>query len=131
MIGLDANVLIRFLVDDEPQQSAQARQLLTSLTPDEPGHINLIALVETLWVLKHHYRIPRDRIIDTIEGLLNTPALKFQCGDEIRQAVQNSRTYNIDLPDALLMCLDINAGCTYTATFDRRATRLPGMKLIT
>ena len=130
MIGLDANVLIRFLTNDEPEQAAQARQLMGGLTADEPGHVSLVALVETLWVLKHHYRVSREQSLDVVQGLLDTPSLAFQCADEIRQAIQVSRRHNTDLPDALLVRLDASAGCEATATFDRRAARLPDIRLI-
>jgi len=130
MIGLDANVLVRYLAADEPNQSQQSRRLMESLTPDEPGHISLVALVETLWVLKHHYHTPRDQILGVIGGLLDVPSLVFQCADEVHQAIQLSQRFGIDLPDALVACLDAGAGCDTTMTFDRRAIRLPGVRLI-
>lgn len=130
MIGLDANVLVRYLAADEPDQSQQARRLMESLTPEKPGHISLVALVETLWVLKHHYHASRDQILSIVDGLLEVPSLVFQCADEVRQAIQLSRHYSIDLPDTLVTRLDAVAGCDATATFDRRAARLPGMRQI-
>jgi len=130
MIGLDANVLIRYLAGDEPIQSQQARHLLESLTADEPGYLSLVALVETLWVLKHHYHTPRDQVLSVVSGLLEVPSLVFQCADEVRQAIQLSLRHSIDLPDALLRRLDAAAGCAVTVTFDRRAARLPGMRQV-
>ena len=130
MIGLDSNVLVRFLTNDDPEQSAQAKQAMESLTVEEPGYVSLIALVETVWVLKHHYHISRDSILTTCEGLLNVPTLSFQCAEDIRRSIHTSRQYGIDLPDSLLSCLNLSAGCRSTLTFDRRATRLPDMTLI-
>ena len=130
MIGIDSNVLIRFLTNDEPTQAERARELMASRTSDEPGHVSLVALVETWWVLKHHYRIARERLLDVVQGLLDTPSLVFQCSDEIRRAIQSSRSLGIDLPDVLLVHLDASLDCEATVTFDRRAARIPGIRLV-
>ena len=130
MIGLDANVLIRFLVGDDPEQSQRARDIITSLSAEQPGYVSLVALVETLWVLRHHYRVARERILDVVGGLLDVPTLRFQCSDDVRLAIDASRRQGIDLPDALLAQLDVAAGCSTTLTFDRRVTRLPSMSLV-
>ena len=130
MIGLDSNVLIRFLADDEPQQAGQAKQLLTALTADNPGYISLVALIETIWVLKHHFHCSRDRVFDVIETALDVPSLVIQNADDVRAAIADGRRHAVDLPDALLARLNWAAGCDATMTFDRRAVRLPSMRLI-
>ena len=131
MIGLDSNVLIRFLANDEPQQADQAKQLMTALTPDNPGYISLVALIETIWVLKHHFHSSRDHVFDVIETVLDVPSLVVQGADDVRAAISDGRRGGVDLPDALLACLNLTAGCEVTMTFDRRAVRLPSMQLIT
>jgi len=128
VIGLDANVLIRFLVDDEPEQAARARQLMVSLTSENPGYVSLISLIETLWVLKHHYHSPREAVVDAVDSLLDAASLKIQCSDEVRAAVVLSRRHGVDLPDCLVAMLGAGAGCDHTVTFDRRAVRLPDMR---
>ena len=130
MIGLDANVLVRYLMADEPHQGEQARAALESLTTEDPGYVNLAVLLETMWVLKRYFRVSGESIVSTVAGLLEVPTLKFQCDDDIRQAVRISQQFGHELPDCLIARLNTSAGCTKTVTFDRRATRLPTMTLI-
>ena len=130
MKGIDSNVLLRYLMNDDPHQSEHARAFMSSLTTDHPGYINLIVLIETVWVLRHHYKIHRDIMLSTIAGLLNVPSLLFQHDEEIRQALRLCQHQGVDLPDALLTRINQSAGCHETVTFDLTATRLQHMSLL-
>ncbi len=72
MIGLDTNVLVRYLAQDDPGQASAATRLIERFTDDAPGFISTVALVETVWVLSHAYRTPRTEIVPIIEGLLRS-----------------------------------------------------------
>ena len=74
MIGLDTNVLVRFLVQDDPAQSALAAQLVEGRChPDSPGLINRIVLCELVWVLESCYRYSRFQIVDVLECFIHVP----------------------------------------------------------
>ena len=130
MIGLDTNVIVRALVGDDVEQSAAAQRLWRSLTPATPGFISLIALVETVWVLRQTYRYSRETVLEVVGKLLGAADLVIEQADLVRQAVAVAQELKRDLPDALIALGGRQAGCGETVTFDRRATDIPGMALL-
>lgn len=75
MIGLDTNVLVRYLAQDEPKQAALATQLVESLTTDEPGFVSHVVLAETLWVLESCYAADPARVQQVVDALLRTSGI--------------------------------------------------------
>jgi predicted nucleic-acid-binding protein len=51
MMGLDTNVMVRYIMQDDAKQSAQAARLLDALSVDKPGFVTLVSVVELVWVL--------------------------------------------------------------------------------
>ena len=129
MIGLDTNVLVRYAVQDDPEQSARATQLMESLDEDNQGFISVVALVELHWVLRRTYKVGRETAAGTVRMLLDARELALQEPDAVRRALTRTGD-DVDFPDALISEFDHAAGCDYTVTFDRRAARLPGMRLV-
>ena len=130
MIGFDTNVIVRVLTGDDIEQSATAQRLWRSLTPSAPGFISLIALVETVWVLRQTYRYPRETVLGVIGKLLDAADLVIEQADLVRQAVAVAQEMKCDFPDVLIALSGRQAGCDKTVTFDRRATDIPGMTLL-
>jgi len=128
LIGLDTNVLARYLAQDDPDQSARATQLIESLDDENPGFVSLVVLSELHWVLRRAYNVSRDDVATVVRRLLDATEITVQEPDAVRRAL--SRPGPADFPDALISELGVLAGCDYTATFDRRAARLSGMKLV-
>ena len=131
MIGLDTNVLIRYFTQDDEAQARAASQLIGGLTDDEPGFISVVVLVEMIWVLRRSYRLPHDEILVLVEDLMRTRELRIQHPAEVQKALRSSRASSADFADALTSRLGISAGCETTVTFDRAASKLDGMKLLT
>jgi len=131
VIGLDTNVLLRFMLRDEPQQSARAARIIhRTCTAEEPGYVGLVTLAEIAWVLDSVYRLPSPEIADAIEALLQADTLLVQNQDEVFSAVTALRSGIASFADALINALNQWAGCKTTLTFDVKATRLPGFTLI-
>ncbi len=129
MIGLDTNVVVRYLTQDDPDQSPRASALIEErLTEAEPGFVSLVAVVETAWVLRRAYRYSRDDVADEIERLLQIESLVVDREPEVFFAMKLSRAEAIDFSDALLGALNGGAGCQATLTFDRKALRVPGFE---
>jgi predicted nucleic-acid-binding protein len=126
MIGLDANVVVRYLTQDDALQSARATTLIEGLTEANPGFISVVAMVETAWVLKSSYGFPDRRIAAAIEGLLKADTLLVEDEREVSVAMMALKRRQGSFADALIAALGAKAGCSVTYTFDRKAARLPG-----
>ena len=125
MIGLDTNVLVRYIMRDDPTQTVDADALMATLTPREPGLINPIVLAELWWVLGASYhRTSADRCA-LFTVLLDTDELKIVSEPAARKALSLTRQ-GADFADALIAEMNSEAGVT-TATFDRDAIRRAGM----
>ncbi len=130
MIGLDTNVLVRYLTQDDPVQAAQATMLIERrLTDDEPGFISVVAMAETVWVLGRFYRFGRERIVAAIERMLGADTLVVEDEPEVFTAMIALQEGSGEFADALIGALSAKAGCSRVITFDRRALRLPGFEL--
>ncbi|WP_411698548.1 PIN domain-containing protein [Conyzicola sp.] len=128
MIGIDANVLIRDAVQDDPVQSPIARRFLRSLSEDAPGFLSIVALVETTWTLARAYKFESAQIALFVSRLLASQEIVVQASGVVRRALNDAS--GADFADALIAHLALDADCDYTVTFDRRAAELPGMRLL-
>ena len=127
MIGLDTNVLVRYLAQDDAVQSAKASDLIERrLTPQDPGFISAIAMVETVWVLARAYGLAPRVIADAIELILRSDVLVVEHAQEVFASMVSMRDGRGSFADTLIAVLSAKAGCAYTVTFDRKALRLPG-----
>lgn len=129
MIGLDTNVVVRYLVQDEPTQTALANRLVDQLTDDQPGFVALISLAEIHWVLRRRYRLGVDAIRDIITGLAQTTQIVLEQPDLVGQALA-STARGMDFADVLIAASNRQSGCRTTMTFDRRAARNDGFELL-
>jgi len=130
LIGIDTNVLVRFLAQDDPMQS----KLATRLLKEAEGRslrvrVNLAVLVETCWVLKSAYDHPNDTILQIVERILDTKPFQVESEIQVREALELARQHQHELPDALIA--RINRSCTTTWTFDKKASKLSGFSLLT
>ena len=131
MIGLDTNVLVRFLVQDDPGQGALARDLMARCTEDRPGLVGREVLVELVWVLERAYRFERARIAEALDGLLAAEELALETPDAVAIATEGYRTGGVDFSDLMILAAAGRAGCESLYTFDRRAARPDGITLLT
>lgn len=131
MIGLDTNVLVRYVVQDDPLQSQQATRLIErKLNSENPGFISVVALAELVWVLERAYRFPPAEIVNVLEHMLAADALVVACEQEVFQATTVLKEGSGSFSDALIAVLGATAGCSSTATFDEKALRLPGFRRV-
>jgi predicted nucleic-acid-binding protein len=130
MIGIDTNVLVRYLAQDDPTQSARATRLIESeLSERQPGFIGVIVLVETCWVLKRLYGATVSELQNTMRDLLDARQLVVEQREAVARALVRLREVSGDLADALILGTAEAAGCERTVTFDKAAAKL-GMSLL-
>jgi predicted nucleic-acid-binding protein len=130
MIGLDTNVLVRYLTQDDPLQSRKATDLIERrLTEEDPGFVSVVAMAEIVWVLERAYGLADADIAAAIERMLQTDVLVVECEQEIFTAMTALKERRGTFAGALIGALADKAGCSSILTFDRKALRLPGFTL--
>jgi predicted nucleic-acid-binding protein len=131
MIGLDTNVLVRYLAQDDPVQSPRATDLIEQrLTEEEPGFISVVAMAEIAWVLERAYGLADRDIAAAIEAILQAELLVVESEQEVFTAMVALKEGRGSFADALIAALGAKAGCFRTLTFDRRAQRLSSFELL-
>jgi predicted nucleic-acid-binding protein len=129
MIGLDTNILVRYLTQDDPIQSERATEIIQEFTEDNPGFISIVALAETAWVLDRAYGVPVPELAVAIERLLQTDVLVVENEQEVFTAMIALKEGRGSFADALIAVLGAKAGCSRTLTFDHKALRIAGFEL--
>jgi predicted nucleic-acid-binding protein len=118
MIGLDTNVLLRAITQDDPVLTPLARSALEQLSSDHQGVVNVVVLAELAWTLRTRFEYDRLAIIDLIEAMLRSPSYHFPDRNAINAALSRCRVETLHFADALIGELNVKSGCTTTLTFD-------------
>lgn len=130
MIGLDTNILVRFITQDDAKQTAIVNRVFeTELTEKNQGFISHVVIIELLWVLKYTYQQPKESLILVLESLLATKQLLVDRADLVYLALKKYRAGNADFSDALILTINEAAGCERTVTFGKKAAMI-GMEKI-
>ncbi|HTC41212.1 MAG TPA: type II toxin-antitoxin system VapC family toxin [Candidatus Acidoferrales bacterium] len=130
MIGLDTNILIRYLTQDDPVQSPKASEIIErQLTEEEPGFVSIVAMVETVWELDRAYKLEAQEIAATVGRILQTGVLVVENEQEVFTAMIALKEGHGSFADAVITALGTSAKCSRTLTFDHKALRLPGFAL--
>jgi predicted nucleic-acid-binding protein len=130
VIGIDTNILVRFLTKDDTEQFLRARKLMRSLTPEEPGFIGLAVLVELVWVMQRVYGKTKDETTLFLENLLHTEEMVVENASVVWQSLNAYARSNADFADCVIERSAHHALCTHTVTLDERAAKTAGMVLL-
>lgn len=130
MIGLDTNVLVRYIMQDDARQAAKANALIDSLTAEAPGFVSLVCVVELAWVLSSGYGLERPQVGGALELLLKADQLVVEQHEPVSAALLRFKDSKADFADSLIQSLCAHAGCERTLTFDKGAAKAAGMVLV-
>lgn len=129
MIGIDTNVIVRYIVQDDPEQAKAATKLIEqSCSSDNPGYINHIVLCEIVWVLRRNYKLDKQSICQVIEQIMRTDRLMIEDIQLVWKALETFKETKADFADWLSSQRNLRAGCRYTATLDDAASLTKGYK---
>ena len=127
MLGVDTNVLVRYLTRDHKSQYEKARRLIDrELAKGEPVLVSLLVLLETEWVLRSRYELAKEDIVTAFSALLDTADLALEDEPSIENAIYSWKDSAADFADCLIEAHNRGLGCRATATFDGRALKVPG-----
>jgi predicted nucleic-acid-binding protein len=130
MIGLDTNVLVRYIMQDEPKQSPKATRLIESLDIDNLGYISLVSVLELYWVLTSSYELTGTQVAQALEVILRSKQLRVERADQVMRALRVFGQGKADFADCLIERAASGAGCSQTMTFDVGAAKHAGMTLM-
>lgn len=127
MLGIDTNVLVRFLVRDDEAQFERARKLIRrEVAAGRRVFVNQLVLMETEWVLRSRYVVPKNQIIAAISGLLDATDVQFEDEPTVEEALFMWKDATADFTDCMIGAKNRRLGCRATASFDMKASKLPG-----
>ena len=127
MLGVDTNILVRFLVRDDEAQFDKARKLIKrEVAAGRCVLVSQLVLLETEWVLRSRYSLSKSRIVEVISGLLDATDVQFEDEPTIEEALYVWKDTTADFADCLIGARNRRLGCRATATFDAKAAKLPG-----
>ena len=127
MLGVDTNVLLRYLIRDDQPQHEKARRLIDrEVRKGEPVMVSLLVLLETEWVLRSRYELPKAEVVAAFSALLDTADLAFEDESAIEHAIYLWKDSSAEFADCLIDARNLRLGCSATATFDGRALKLAG-----
>lgn len=120
MIALDTNVWVRYLVEDDAEQTERATQIIeTAIERDEAIFVSLLTLAEIVWVLSARYRFPRPQIVEALDSLYQVRSVVWENRRVVRDALDRYTDDTADLADYLMLEHSLAAGCRHFVTFDR------------
>jgi predicted nucleic-acid-binding protein len=125
VIGVDTNVLVRYLVKDDLTQFEKARKLIAhAAATGEPVLVSLLVLLETEWVLRSRYELPKAQIVSALSALLETAEVAFEDEPAVETALYSWKDSAAEFADCLIGAHNSRLGCSATATFDSKAAKL-------
>lgn len=130
MIGLDTNVLVRYIMQDDPKQSPKATRIVESLEGVGSGYVTLVSIVELVWVLSASFELTRSQVAQALDGIVRTKQFKIESADQVIRALRVFKAGQSDFADCLIERSADSAGCEKTMTFDVNASKHAGMTLI-
>ena len=132
MIGIDTNVLVRYIAQDDAAQSAQATELIEqACSAQAPGFIGVVVLVELVWVSESCYGATRAEVVEILRRILSIRQLVVQEAELVWKALRLFESGKADFSDCVIERTADATGCTETMTFDQKAAATAGMTLLT
>lgn len=127
MIGLDTNVLVRYIAQDDRNQSSLATALIEKkCTVETPGYVGQVVLAELVWVSESRYGATRDEVGQIVRRILSTRQLVVQDAEIAWQALRSFESGKADFADCLITSTALAAGCERMLSFDKKS----GMTLL-
>lgn len=131
MIGLDTNVLVRYIMQDDAKQSPKATKIIEGLNDvGNSGYVTLVSIIELVWVLGTSYELTRAQVAQALDSLIRAKQLKIESADQVIRALRVFKIGRSDFADCLIERSANSAGCEKTVTFDVNASKHAGMTLI-
>ena len=111
MIGLDTNILVRYIAQDDPKQSPKATRLIESLSIENSGYVSVVSVIELVWVMSAAYASSKDDICAVLETLLRTKEIIVADAETVWKALRMFKAGKANFADCLIERSGNAAGC--------------------
>lgn len=129
-IGLDTNLLVRYITNDDPGQADKVEDLFDSLRDNSTLVINRVVLAELDWVLTQVYEYSKGDFLKVIDQMFATQKIAFSDPNLVKEACRLYTKSNADFADCYLGVINADLGCETTYTFDKQASKLSLFTLV-
>lgn len=127
MLGIDTNVLVRLLVEDDAEQTRRAQRLVGRTVEEGRAVIvSLLVLLETEWVLRSRYGFEKEAVLRSLHRALEAREFDFEDEPSIEEALFRYQESAAGFADCLIAAHNRRLGCAATATFDTKTAQVPG-----
>lgn len=130
MKGIDTNILVRFYIQDDPEQHGKVTELFRQASTQNLLFINHVVLIEWFWVLTQVYDVAKKDIVKELEYLLSSKEIALQNSAAVRKSLEIFKAKNVDFTDCLIALLNSKENCETTYTFDKNASKLSSFSLL-
>jgi predicted nucleic-acid-binding protein len=131
VIGLDTNVLVRYLTQDDRAQARKAEAVIDgAVARRERCIVGPVVLCELVWVLRDAYDTPKAQIVDVLDRILATQQFEIVERARVREALEEYRAGGGDFADYVIGAANRDAGCDETVTFDRGLRGATGFRVL-
>ena len=121
---LDTNLIIRFLVDDDPQKVSRVERLLKN--KDNTNILLDTIVAEIIWVLSSYYSLKKTEVIEVLNNLLKLSFIKWESRDLLVEAMATFDKTNLDLEDSYNLAFIRKKKIKSVKTFDKHLQKLIG-----
>lgn len=131
MKGLDTNILVRYFVQDDPEQGEKVTQFIEKTVAEgETCFINNVVLCELVWVLESAYGYSKAEITDLLEKVLKTSLFNFENKDTVWWSLREYKKSKADFSDCLISRQNKTYGCGETVSFDKGVKGVEGFVVL-
>jgi len=130
-VGIDTNVLIRLLVNDNPVQHKAVLKFGEGIDKNYAGFVTVISLVEMDWALRKQYGFTKGESVEAIRRIVRTRGVEIQSPDVVVRALQGVEDGDGEFADLMIAHLCLDAGCDHIVTLDKKAAaKIPAVALL-
>lgn len=131
MIGVDTNILVRYFLQDDPDQCSAVNRFFEKAESNaDTLFVNAIVLCELCWVLERVYGYPKTDIAAILEKMMRSPYFIIENVESVWEAMIAYANSGIDFADLLIGKINHRSGCGHTVTFDKKASKLSEFLLL-
>jgi predicted nucleic-acid-binding protein len=129
--GVDTNVLVRYLTNDDTSQAELAERFLDQCRQDgELVFIPILVLCELIWVLDRTFGRNKPVLIEVVENLLATDIFRLEQESTVRRSLEHFRQGKAGFSDYMIGEINREEGCQDPVSFDRALRAASGFQIL-